>query len=67
MKRECQGKKVVKFVVSFPDKKELNKNNDYGYYVSKASNQFTEKNGNVLFNIMNTFRVTRVDGSEVEL
>ena len=63
LKGQCPGKKVIKFIVSFPDKKVLKKDSDHGYYISKEQNEHTQKEGNVLFNIMNTFKVTSKEGN----
>ena len=67
LKKQFPGKKVFKFTVSPNPKKELNKDTDNGYYVSKSTSELVLRDGNVLFNLMNTFRVISCEGNEAEL
>lgn len=55
-----KGEKVYRLIINFPkDKKKMNTELDKGFYIYESASEEIMKEGNVVFNIMNFFTVSR--------
>lgn len=54
------------FTINFPSQEKLDPINDYGYYINP--DQSTKEEGDVVFNILNTFKVVNIfSKTEIDL